>query len=361
VTIPVEGVQFFVGLLGDEELNRMVLEPGKPIRLNPGSYAYRLEKPFYRPAEGLLEVEAGGRYVVNPSLRPNFSSLRVRANTPRVQLSSMDNRAPDSDIPGTIYLEPGQRDVLIEAPGFAPTRLTVRSVAGASLDTAVTLMSRLQAEEIARRQALPKGVLQLAADIDADIYVNGQLEGKTQAVLTLVPGTYEVEFRHTLKTERFLVEVPSADLVSRQVHLRPSKSVAMATSFVVPGSGHFYTRQWRGAAYLAAMAGVGVFIWQQDARHGQLSRDYRTAYQEYQNASSIVDAARLKSRAEAFRRDANHSADLMLYGLVAAGTVYAIQLADLQFTRPKYGYRSPAAAFELGLASTSIHLTYRLP
>jgi hypothetical protein len=355
------GLELFLKTPSDPQEYRVSYGPGQPLRRPIGPYSYRLVKPFHQTVSDTFQLDPGGLVELNPTFVPDFAQLRVRANVPAFRLTAVDNRAPEAGSPDAINLEQGLREVTVEAPGYVPRRLMIRSTAGAMIDTTITLITESEASDLARREAMPKGVLQLAADVDAEIFVNGQREGRMQTVLTLIPGTYDVEFRHPLKTERFSVEVPSADLVVRQVHLRPSKSVAMATALVIPGGGHIYTRQWRGAAYLAAMAGVGVFIRQQDTRHGQLSRDYRSAFQDYQNARSIDDAARLKSRAEGFRADANHAADLMMYGLFAAGAVYAVQLADLQFTRPRYGYRSPAAALELGLAPTGVHLTYRLP
>lgn len=356
-----EGLELFLKTPGDPQEFRVSYTPGQPLRRPIGPYEYRLVKPFHRTVTDTMRLTPGGLVELNPRFAPDYATLRVRTNAPSVRLTAADNRAPQSTTPGVLFLEQGQREVTVEAPGFAPRQLMIRSLAGATIDTSITLLTQSEASDRARREALPKGVLQLAADVDAEIYVNGQSEGRMQTVLTLVPGTYDVEFRHPLKTERFSVDVPSADLVVRQVYLRPSKSIAMTTSLLVPGGGHFYTKRWRGAVYLAAMAGAGVFIWQQNELNGQHLRNHQTAFLNYVSARTVADAALHKASAEAYRADANKAADWMTYGMIAAGAVYVVQLADIQFTRPRYGYRSASAALELGLAPTGIQLTYRLP
>lgn len=361
VELMVPESELYVALEGEIGKNRVISEPGKPIRLDPGMYSYRLEKPFYRPAEGVMEIVAGREYILNPTLSPNFSTLRVRANAPSIELSSAENRAPESTIAGTIYLEPGQREVVVAASGFAPTRIRIRSVAGASRDTMVTLLTQADADEIARRNALPRGILKLAADVDAEIYVNGNREGKMQAELTLAPGTYDVEFRHPLKRERLSVDVISADLVIRQVSLRPAKSRALLAASLLPGAGHMYTKQRRGYVYLGATVAGLAFSWLQNDAVNSKTSEYNQAFRQYQSAGSVEEAALYKAASERARLNANQATRMLTYGLAATAGIYLIQLADIQFSSPRYGYRSKMPAFELGVAPFGLQLTYRLP
>jgi hypothetical protein len=335
--------------------------PPQFTNLKAGRYSAVITAPFHSPDSLTVDVVPFENNTRSVTLRPLFSTLRVRTNAPAVRLSSADNRAPQSTTSGTIFLEQGQREVLVESAGYAPIRLNLRSVAGTTVDTTLTMLTSAQAGDLARREALPKGILQLAADVDADIYVNGTREGRMQTTLTLVPGRYEVEFRHAVKTERFSVDVPSADLVVRQVYLRPAKSTALTMAAVLPGSGHLYTKQKRGYGYLAAFAAGTAFAVMQNGVAADKTSEHDAAYRQYLAATTVADAALFKGQAEAARLDANRATTLMTYGIAAAAGMYVIQLADLGWTRPKYGYRSQTPAFELGLAPSGLQLTYRFP
>jgi hypothetical protein len=361
VTLKVPLAELFVGIVGAGEFNRVVLEPNRPIRLDPGLYGYRLERPFYRPFEGTLQIEAGGQYELDPILTPNFSTLRVRANAPIIQLSSNDNRAPESEIQGTIYLEPGQREVRVDAEGFAQARIQVRSVAGATLDTSVVLLTREQADDISRRQAMPRGVLRLAADVDAEILLDGRLQGRTEATLTLVPGLYEVEFRHPLKSERMLVNVPSADIVSRSVQFRPSKSRAVVRSMFIPGGGHIYTRRARGYLYMTTVVGSVGFAGYQYYNAGQKSVEFDKAMDDYRKARTLSEASLYRDRVLKVQTDWDLANAHMDIGLIVAAGVYVFQLMDIAVTRPKYGYRSTKSTVDLAMVPSGIRLSYRLP
>jgi hypothetical protein len=356
-----EGLELFLKTADDPQEFRVSYTPNTPLKRPIGAYSYRLVKPFYRAAIDTVTVRPGLTSEVKPTFVADFSTLRVRTNAPAVSLSSVDNRAPQSTTSGTIFLEQGQREVLVESAGFAPIRLNLRSVAGTTVDTTLTMLTSAQAGDLARREALPKGILQLAADVDAEIYVNGQREGTMQTTLTLIPGTYSVEFRHPLKTESFSVDIPSADLVVRQVYLRPSKSKAMIRAALIAGGGHIYTKQSRGYVYLGAMAGALTFSVLQNVRVGELTKDYDEYLRQYRSTQSVAEASSYRQLLLQAREDANLAIRMTGYGLLAAAGVHVVQLIDLNLSSPKYGYQSKQRPFSLSLASNGLSLTYRLP
>ena len=335
--------------------------PARFENIPAGPYTAAVSAPFHATDSLRFDVVPFQLNTQTVSLRPQFATLTVRSNAPGLRLSVTDNRAPQSPTPGLIYLEPGQRDVLVEAAGYAPVRLMIRSIAGAKIDTLVNLLTQDQAGEQAYRLSLPRGVLQLAADVDAEIYVNGRREGTRQTTLTLVPGDYDVEFRHPLKTERLRVNVPSADLVQRQVLLRPDKSTAMMRAAMVPGLGHLYTKQSRGYAYMAGTLAGFAFIYLQNSQAATFEADHDRLFAQYQTANSIESAASFRKQAEDARLSANTATNLMMVGWVAVAGVYAAQLVDLNRSRPKYGFRSSQRPLDVSLAPTGVHLTYRFP
>jgi hypothetical protein len=335
--------------------------PAQFTNLKAGRYSAVIMAPFHSPDSLTVDVLPFENNTRSVTLRPLFSTLRVRTNAPAVRLSSADNRAPQSSTSGIIFLEQGQREVLVESAGYAPIRLNLRSVAGTTVDTTLTLLTSAQAGDLARREALPKGILQLAADVDAEIYVNGTREGRMQTTLTLVPGRYDVEFRHALKSERFSVDVPSADLVVRQVYLRPSKSKAMIRAAFIPGGGHIYTKQSRGYLYMGAMAGALTYVVLQNANAGELLKEYDGYLDQYRSASSVAEAASYRQQLLEAREDANLAIRMTGYGLLAAAGVHMVQFIDLNLTRPKYGYQSKQSPLSLSFAPNGLTLSYRIP
>lgn len=359
--IPEPDLEFHVRSSEDLQEYRITYTAGETFRQPVGRYTYRLVKPFHRPVADSLDLKPGAMVELKPRFEPDFSTLRVRANTPSVRLSSKDNRAPESTMPGIIHLETGIREVLVEAEGHAPMRLRVRSVPGLTQDTTLTLMTTAQAEAMALLESMPKGVLHVTADLDAEIWLNGRSEGHRQATWTLIPGTYDVELRHPIQTRRLHVNVPSADVVHLEVHLRPSRQTAWISSVLIPGAGLIYTGRNRGYIYMASAAsGLGFALAQQSIADLN-THTYRDAMIRYRAADNDAEATLYRNRALAAHRSANQATTRIGFGLGFAAGVHLFQLADVLLTSPAYGYRAMGVPMDVNLSANGIHLTYRFP
>lgn len=347
---------------GSETEYRRSFEPSVPLRLNVGTYNYRIASTYYKDVTGTFTLGLGETIRLNTPTEPTFGILRVVSNVENIELSSVDNVAPPSLVKNQINLENGLRTVSVSAPGYVSQEITVQIGAGQLLEERVDLETLAQRDERLRKENLPKGILKVGADVEADIFVNGQLYGKGDVTLTLVPDRYDVEFRHPLGTEIIQVSVYPSDLTERTIQLRPKRSRAFTLSLFMPGIGHLYRQNTRGLLYMGLIAGSGVATYLAIEEQSLAQQNYDVALEEYNNANSTSLA--IERRADLLTQyqvldDANSR--VMLTAGVTAG-LYALQLLDVLITRPKYGFRSKdkdSRAVGVRFEPTGITLTAR--
>lgn len=345
----------------DEEL-RISLQENTPVRLAPGDYIYRLARPFHQDVRWVFSVELGGVTQISGQLVPEFSTLRVSTNVNNFRLYSTDNQAPSSDVSNIIYLERGVRSVDISAPGYETLSLSIRSVSGGQIDTSVTLISSAEIEQRRFRESLPAGILSISADVDAQIFINGEYRGERAVTLTIVPDQYKVELRHPVRNRSFTVDVPSAELISIQETMLPSRGRALFLSGVLPGTGHIYTNRARGYLYLGSTIGVGVFMYLMHGEFRESERLHERNYALYINAQTVEQAGTYRVQAERHFESKTQAFDLMLIGASAAAGLYVLQFLDIALTKPTYGYRRKAEESRLSasLTGTGFTLSYSI-
>jgi hypothetical protein len=303
-----------------------------------GDYEYRLTKQYFRDHVGDLKIEPGETSQIDPIEIPDYATLIVKTNTNQVLLSASDNNAPISEDPNTIFLERGLRRVLIESDGYSPRTLTIQARENVTIDTTITLLTISESENQERLSSLPKGIINIKSDVDAEIFVDGDRVGKQTASLALVPGEYNVELRHELGTKKKKIRVQSAEIVATEFTLRPSKPKTLTFASLVPGLGHIYTKRSRGYIYLAAFLGAGASGYLNMSKKKQLESDHERVFSQYQSASSLEEAARLRIESEQLINDSISSHNNSMYSLYALGTVYLLQLVDALITTPKFGF-----------------------
>jgi len=339
---------------------RITYTPGQQQQLPVGRYPYRLSRRFYRDATGTFEIRPGEITPLAITLEPDYATLRVRTNVSNFTLSAEDNEAPQSNRRDIINLERGERTVTVRAPGYAPERIQVIAAAGAAMDTTVTLVSTAALQERQRREQLPRGILNLTSDVDAEIYINGELQGTRSISMTMVPDRYRVEMRHALGTEAFTITVPSADIAERHVTFLPLKSTAITRAAVVPGMGHMYTKRSRGYVYLAAAAAAAGFAAYSFFDYQSIGKDHDRAITNYRNASSSGNAAMHRSEIESLYASRLSARDNILMGAGVFGAIYLLQLVDVAVTSPQFGYRTQnGQEFRAGIAAGGIGVQYR--
>jgi len=340
---------------------RVSFTSGVTQKLTIGDYRYRLIRQFYQDETGTFTIDRARTTEVTVEPKPNFSSLIVSANTNQISLKSRDNNAPVSSESNRIFLERGIREVQVEAPGYDPMTFTVRAVAGAVLDTTITLLTVEEATERRRIASLPRGVLYVKSDVDAEIYVNGVSRGVGELSLTLAPDTYLVEARHPLGVQQHYMRVPVSDVISHQFLFKPKKSTAVGYAVFFPGAGHMHTKRARGYLYLGATAALGALTYLSWSEQQSLKTDYDASMASYRTARNVAEATRFREQALGHynkQLDANNQMKTMILGAIG---VYAIQLVDVIVTKPRYGYReSSNNLVTASVTGNSIKLTLRI-
>lgn len=336
-----EGAQLFLATEDIPEEYRVGFTPGEELELDMGTYKYRISQEHYLDAEGEFTIRPGGVVGLSPQLEPAFATLRVASNVEDIILESPDNNAPPTDSRDQINLERGVRTVKVSAEEYESIDLRIQARPGARIDTTVTLELISEARERRRREELPKGILSIEADVpDVEIYVDGEKRGEGDISTAIIPDLYDVELRHhKLGTKRLSVEVPSADVASEFVYMRPSRGTSIFLSTIIPGAGHIHSNRNRGYLYLlGALAGAG-FAGFSYYEYMEADDVVDEAYQRYRTASSRSAASRLRSEVLQKHNDRRQIFDNIRLGIAAFAGVYTLQLLDIHFFSPSYGYK----------------------
>ena len=342
VTADQDEIELFITPEGGVVETRINYAGNAETRLPIGNYRYRAAKPSILQQEGVFNITREGDTSLNLSLEPDFGTLRVEANTARVRLTAADNEAPPTSVNNEINLESGRHIVRVEADGYVPQELRIFIEPGRRVTETVQLETVDAQQERLARESLPRGVLEISADVDADIIVNGEKRGVGEIAITLIPGTYDIRVDHPVRSKSFRATVPSAGVYNEHVYLKPKRSGAITRSVLIPGMGHTYTKRSRGYLYLAAISGAGTFAYLNHQQQQSYQDDFNALYNRYQTANSSVEVSNLRAEIESVNAQLNTTYDLKMIGLYAAAGLYLLQLTDLLITSPEYGYRQQA-------------------
>jgi hypothetical protein len=332
-------VTLFVTPIGGGSETRLPNRVDQQHRLSIGRYQYRATRNFHLESDGVFEITSNQITTISPSVLPAYGTLRVNANVRNFTLSAVDNNAPNNPAPNEIFLERGRRTVVVSAPGYVDYELEVSLQAGEQIERSVILESIAQRDERLQREGLPAGILEIATDVDAEIFVDGIMRGRKNVVLTLTPGQYMVELRHPVRKQSFLIDVPTADIVERYVELLPVRSRALTYSVILPGVGHTYRKETRGYLYMGLFIGSAFYTYTAFSKYDNDLSTYNDAQNAYRNAGSTQAAIDLRTNLLAQHRQATNSRDALILAAGVVAGVYALQLLDVAITRPRYGYR----------------------
>lgn len=327
--------------LEDEDGNelRVNYSSSVPLKLPVGKYSYRLEKEFFISETGFLNIKPMETTLLEKELKPAYGTLRVYSNVRMINLTSDNNYAPVSDNRNEINLRYGLRKVTVSAIGHISKDIIVRISPGQTLVDTVMLESVLNYSERLAKEHLPKGILKIGVDVDADIYVSNVLRGKGEIVLALTPDYYKVEINHPLGNRILDVNVLSAEVAGYNVFLRPLRKRAIFYSTLIPGLGHIYRGNKRGYFYLGITAGSATATILSVLKKNQATAEYESLQTAYNLAQTLEEAAMNRERLlDSYQNlnDINSNLQRMLSITVA---FYALQLFDAILTKPSYGYR----------------------
>ena len=341
LTVQNRDAALFLRPISETKERRFVYQRGRPLQLESGTYVYRLERTFYETVTETITIAANQNTTLNATFKPEYATLRVRANTGDFTLKSDLNVAPYATRTDEINLELGERTIVVSAVGYSDVAIQVNAQAGERINRTVFLEPLEVTRDREMREQMPPGLLNVTADVpDAEIFVNGESRGVGEVNLYLIPDTYDVQVHHPrFGVNRKRVNVRSEALSEELFELRPSKQNAFMRSLILPGSGLLYTKQKRGYFYMAGAALAAGFAIRAMHHYSEAGNKYDIAFENYQKAQTINDAAFHRAETLKYYNNQNQALDNIILGLTVFGGIYIIQLLDIHFITPQYGYR----------------------
>jgi outer membrane receptor for ferrienterochelin and colicins len=187
------------------------------IAVAPGPHTVLLELAGHRPERVQVEVGRGRELKRDVRLTAVLGAVSVDG-TPAGASIRADADGPElGTVPGTLSLVPGQRLLVVTAPGHLPQQLLVDVRPDETVQAKVALQERPR----------PTGKVVVTANRDAAVVrVDGRDQGFTPTVLTLPVGEHEVEVTTdevTPLVQRVVVTADSETRVDAELRYAPPK------------------------------------------------------------------------------------------------------------------------------------------
>lgn len=311
----------------------------QPVELPIGTYDYRIEKEYHLTETGTIIIKPLETTQLNMVLRPAYGTLRIYSNVQGINLTADNNNAPISDNRYEINLMYGLRKVTISADGYISKNIILRIEPGQILTDTLKLEPKSKYRDRKAKKNLPKGILKVNVDVDAEIYINKVKRGEGEISLPLSPDSYEVEVSHPLGSRRLNIIVLPSEVSGYNFFLKPLRSRTVLLSTLAPGFGHIYRKSKRGYLYTGLTAAMSTATILSLLKKNRAIEEYETAQETYNISQSIESASEnrieLLSRYQKVR-DIDSNIKIMA-GITA--TIYILQLFDAILTKPIYGYR----------------------
>lgn len=360
----------------------------------PGEYLVRLTMSGYRDAEKQITVSEEGPNDFMLVLERFAGTLSLTVDPPqsRVMIGSTDYTGVSS-----IDLSPGMHRLVVQREGYHDHEERIQVQEGQPLERRVVLRPRTgvlvfsiaqsdaqlrlfnQSGEmvaewlgINRLPDLPVGLYQYTANLAGYPTLTGQVairDGTTERVHVdfssppvedqVFAGQEQPPSQIPASTDRSVPDPQTASAttgmtsppVSMSSSQGPSRSRAMLMTAVLPGSGHIYSDRKRGYFYAAAFLGVAAGSYLNWQRYQDLNKDiddalaaYRAAQINYNNATSIEDAARFRDEMHDLsfnqipRLGGERESTYGVYQMWVSGAalVYTVTMVDMLFSRSGY-------------------------
>lgn len=192
VVLPVSGVLFEGNIVGEPLFKASEYW----VYMTPGTKMLKIKAPGYYPVMayfselGLGRLEAKTIYYLTlkgsaaasdkPNMETNYAVINVEPPTATVKIDGQTQTIDDGSV--VVLLKLGQHTWQAEAAGYAAESGTFQVTAADKASVKVHLQSQ-------------KARIQLNTVADADIFVNGQQQGRGSRTLELLPGIYKLELR----------------------------------------------------------------------------------------------------------------------------------------------------------------------
>ncbi|MEI7420601.1 MAG: PEGA domain-containing protein [Prolixibacteraceae bacterium] len=186
-----------------------------PIKLMPGKYTYRLEKPLYRRDAGNFEVsgqEKDGKKDVLSDLKPAFGTIKINTSPEQGATVLIDDIETDKTTPFIgERIKSGTHIITVKKDQFQPKSIEINVKDGETTEETITLISTAVNLTIET---------QPVADIfiDGKFVSNGKYQGKIQAGLT----TFEAK-KESYYTDKKDIEVRQGEPLNLILTVQPKQ------------------------------------------------------------------------------------------------------------------------------------------
>lgn len=190
------------------------------LAVTPGSHTILLELPGHREAQVKVAVGKGREAKQAVTLTPIVGAVSITGTPEGASIRESADGPELGKVPATLSLVPGQKLLVVTAPGHLSQQLLLDVKADETVSAKVALQEKPKAT----------GKVVVTANRDsAVVRVNGRDSGFTPTVLTLPVGEYEVEVTTdevTPLVRRVTVTADSETRVDAELHYAPPKVVA---------------------------------------------------------------------------------------------------------------------------------------
>lgn len=170
-----------------------------------GTYTYRVEKPNYHSATGVILLSAA-KLEKKVTLLPAFGSIQITGGVNGATVL-LDGKPTDRTTPCTLTEVPsGEHTVTLQASKYAPRQVSVTVTDGNISQMDATLDARFARVTVSTLNG-------------ADIYIDSKLKGTTSYTEDLMEGYYDVEARlahHTAASRQIHVTAGQDQTVNLQ-------------------------------------------------------------------------------------------------------------------------------------------------
>lgn len=188
------------------------------------------------------------------------------------------------------------------------------------------------------------GVLEISADVEAEIWIRGQLMGVGSASVPVISDTYKIQLHHPAGRKSVRVFVPPDGLIDYYVELLPDRTRALQMAALVPGGGNIYRKEVRGYVYAGLFLGAVAYGAANYSLYRNSIDSHNRALDRYEVAWDYFETEAAWAEVNStYQRIIETRNNILIIGGVAAG-LYVIQLLDVAITIPRYGYRGAEAS-----------------
>lgn len=282
------------------------------------------------------------------------SYLKVDTNVDSVYVNILVNGIKNSR--QTIKM--GNKDSILVRPGFkniilSHEKSTEFTLGAVFRDSSTTIIKHSFALMDPTIKSLSDNIataphynanLIIISDEDSEIIVNGEYQGNGAVKMNMRTGPVDVSINNKFNIEsRFSTEVlniSTEKAIVFEAYTKPERNTSIIYS-VIPGASQVYKKQKiKGRFLTGGFILAGVFSLQTNNKYNSELRTFNSLLNEYNNSTNEQETRDLGELVDQQQKVTKKADSKRLAWFTITGAIYAFNLYDALFTKPKGGYRT---------------------